>query len=83
LTIDDLEVGHTNTGADGRFSTGVNVGDLGVGQYNVDASCGTLLSAPIDVVLASSVDPDTSTMVILIFFLIAGLGLFRRQMRSS
>lgn len=74
-------MGHAKANALGRFSTPVDVGALPVGRYEVDASCGTLLSAPIDVVLASQVDPDTSTLAVIVFVLLVGIGLFRRQLR--
>ena len=54
---------------------------LTVGRYDVKAHCGVILVAPLDIVLANHVDPGTSTtMVIIIFFVLIGLVVFRRQL---
>jgi hypothetical protein len=37
----------------------------------------------LDIVLASQVDQGTSTLAIILFFLLLGLALFRRELRAG
>ena len=66
--------------ATGRFKASLALPDLPVGRYLVVASCGATLSAPLDVVLATTSDPATSTLCVLLFFVLIGLALLRRQL---
>ncbi len=79
LTVDQAIVGATKSGANGSFSTPLNVSTFPVGQYLVVAHCGPTLTSDLDVVLATEANPDTSTLLIIVFFLLIGLALFRRR----
>ncbi len=84
LTIGSTQVGETTAGDDGSFQAPLHVGDLSVGRYDVQAECGAILTASFDVVLASRVDPGTSTtMVIIVFFILIGVVAFRRRLFPS
>lgn len=82
LTVDKVPVGTTKADSGGSFSTPLNVGSLAVGQYQVVADCGIeLMRSDLTVVLGTQANPDTSTLLIIIFFLLVGLALFRRRIR--
>lgn len=81
LTVDTVSVGATKADASGAFSTPLHVGSLPVGQYRVVAHCGVELTSDLDVVLGTQADPDTSTLLIIVFFLLVGLAVFRRRIR--
>jgi hypothetical protein len=81
LTVDTIPVGTTTADAGGSFTTPLKVGSLPVGQYLVVAHCGVELTSDLSVVLATAANPDTSTLLIIIFFLLVGLALFRRRIR--
>ena len=82
LTIDGQPVGHTTADPQGRFAAQVADGPLAVGPYRVVAHCGAVLAAPLSVVLASSVGQGRATVVIIIvFFLLVGLAVFRRRLQ--
>ena len=84
LTIGSTQVGATTAASDGSFQAPLHVGDLSVGRYDVQAACGAVLTASFDVVLASRVDPGTSTtMVIIVFFILIGVIAFRRRLFPS
>jgi hypothetical protein len=84
LTIGSTQVGETTAGGDGTFHAPLDVKDLSVGRYDVQAACGAILTASFDVVLASRVDPGTSTtMVIIVFFILIGVVAFRRRLFPS
>lgn len=80
LSVLDREVGVATADGEGRFTAAVDLPDLEVGRYQVVARCDVVLSAGVDVVLASQVDAGTSTLAILLFFLLVGLGAVRRQL---
>lgn len=81
FTIYGKHVGTTTSATDGDFEGPVDTTDLAVGAYEVDAHCGLVLSAPLDIVLASQVSSDTGSIVVIIFFLLLGIALFVRQLR--
>jgi hypothetical protein len=81
LTIGSTRVGHATANTEGTFRAPVAASTLAVGRYDVKAHCGAILVAPLDVVLANKVDPGTATtMVIIVFFVLIGLFVFRRQL---
>jgi hypothetical protein len=81
VTIDSMPVGRAAAASDGTFRTPLAVSSLAVGRYQVTAACGPTLEAPLDIVLASEVDQGTSTsMIIIVFFVLLGLLAFRRQL---
>ncbi len=82
LTVDTKSVGKTTAGADGSYSAPLQVSSLPVGRYQVVAHCGLfIMASDFDVVLATAANPDTATMLIIIFFVLIGLALFRRRIR--
>jgi len=82
LTVDTKPVGKTTAGADGSYSAPLQVSSLPVGRYQVVAHCGLfIMASDFDVVLATAANPDTSTLLIIIFFVLIGLALFRRRIR--
>ena len=81
VTIDSTPVGRTDAASDGTFRTPLAVSSFAVVRYQVTATCGPTLEAPLDIVLASEVDQGTSTsMIIIVFFVLLGLLAFRRQL---
>lgn len=80
LSIDGNPVGDTTADDTGAFSTPLRFGSLPVGRYRVDAACGVVLAAPLDVVLVSEVSSATSTLTIIIFVLLVGLLIYRRRL---
>jgi hypothetical protein len=54
---------------------------LPVGSYQVEAHCGVVLYADLDVVLANEVYNDASTVLIIVFFVLIGSGLFWRRLQ--
>ena len=83
LTVNDAEVGTATADPSGHFSAALSVNQLPVGNYQVLAHCGPVLAAPMVVVLASSVQGDTSTLTIILLFLLIGAALAYRQMRGN
>ncbi len=84
LTIGSTQVGQTTAATDGSFHAPLHLGSLAVGRYDVQAECGAILTASFDVVLASRVDPGTSTtMIVIVFFILIGLLAFRRRLFPS
>jgi hypothetical protein len=81
MTIGSTQVGQTTSGANGSFHAPLHLGSMSVGRYDVEATCGAVLTASFDVVLASRVDPGTSTtMIVIVFFILIGLLAFRRRL---
>jgi len=83
LTIDHNQVARTTTDNQGTFATPIATTSLPVGRYQVLADCGPQLAASFDVVVISHAGQDGSTVVIIIFFILLGLAVFRRSMRAG
>ena len=83
MSINGVSVGHATADGAGHFRTPLQLNQLPVGRYQVDANCGPILVAPLDVVLASQVDQGTSTLAVIVFFILLGLALFRRELRAG
>jgi hypothetical protein len=82
FTIAGRPVGRTTSTADGDFHGPLDVANLAVGSYVVKSDCGYVVTtAPLYLVLASDVNPDSSTLLVLIFFILIGLVLIARQAR--
>ncbi len=82
LSVDTKQVGKTTADADGSYAAPLQVSSLPVGRYQVVAHCGLfIMASDFDVVLATAANPDTATMLIIIFFVLIGLALFRRRIR--
>lgn len=64
----------------GAFSITADVPSLPVGRHDVVARCGPVLATTLDVVLVSQIDPGTTTLVVLVFFVLLSLAVIRRQL---
>lgn len=79
LDIGERRVSAAVADAAGSFSLAADVPSLLVGRYAVTATCGPVLSSTLDIVLVSRVDPGTTTLAILVFFVLLALAIIRRQ----
>jgi len=79
LSIDGDSVGHTVADAKGKFLASLVLPDLPVGRYTLTAKCGPTLTTDIDIVLASALGPPSGTLALVMFFLLIGFALVRRQ----
>ncbi|WP_240963346.1 hypothetical protein [Antrihabitans stalactiti] len=64
----------------GVFDIPLASGALGVGSHRVEALCGPVLLAALDVVLVTQLGSATATLTMLVFFLIIGLVIYRRRL---
>ncbi|MFX0578276.1 hypothetical protein [Nocardia nepalensis] len=80
LSVDGAPAGQTIADGAGTFTTPVETSTLQVGHYQVAARCGTLLTAPLDIVLVSHIGTSTATGVVIVFFLALGLLIYRRRL---
>jgi len=79
LDVLGQQAGATTADASGRFSTALDLPDLAVGRYELTARCGPVLTTTFDVVIASQIDPGTTTLgILLLLFILAGASI-RRQ----
>jgi hypothetical protein len=81
FTVAGQKIGQSTAATGGAFNGPLAVSQLPVGTYQVEAHCGVVLYADLDVVLANQVYNDASTIVIIIFFVLIGSGLFWRRLR--
>lgn len=80
FTIDGKPAGTTTSNANGEFRSPLDVKDLAVGRYRVKATCDVVLIANLDVVQSSQLAPATGTLAVLIFFVLIGGLILRRQL---
>ncbi|MFD1150401.1 hypothetical protein [Saccharothrix hoggarensis] len=73
------EVGTAKADGSGTFSTRVEFVTIQPGRHVIRADCGVVLVGSVDVALTSSTGGTTSTLVVLVFFLLVGAVLVRRQ----
>ena len=83
FTVAGQKIGQSTAASSGAFRGPLDVSGLPVGTYQVEAHCGIVLAASLDVVLANQVYDDASTVVIIIFFVLIGSGLFWRRLRRA
>ena len=81
LTAGGHDAGATTADGRGRFTSPLDVRSLTPGRIQVVAVCGPTLTTDLDIVLASQVDTGTSTMIVLVFFVLIGAVVIRRQVR--
>ncbi|MEU4767209.1 hypothetical protein AB0H12_28530 [Actinosynnema sp. NPDC023794] len=72
-------VGAAKADDSGTFSTRVEFTTIHPGRHVIRADCGVVLVGSVDVALTSSTGGTTSTLVILVFFLLVGAIMVRRQ----
>ncbi|MDR6595406.1 hypothetical protein J2S66_003790 [Saccharothrix longispora] len=73
------DVGTAKADGAGTFSARVEFATIQPGRHVVRADCGVVLVGSVDVALTSSTGGTTSTLVVLVFFLLVGAVLVRRQ----
>ena len=72
-------VGTAKADDSGTFSTRVEFTTIHPGRHVIRADCGVVLVGSVDVALTSSTGGTSSTLVILVFFVLVGAILVRRQ----
>ncbi|MFI7665903.1 hypothetical protein [Nocardia sp. NPDC049526] len=82
LLVGETPVGNTVAGADGGFRAPLALTSIEVGRYEVTARCGRTLTAPLDVVLVSRVSSATSTLTVILFFLLIGAWFYGHRLVS-
>ncbi|WP_142386966.1 hypothetical protein [Mycobacterium hubeiense] len=82
LSIGETPVGQTVAGPRGGFETPLRTGSVELGRHQVTAECGRTLSAPLDIVLVSYVGSGTSTLTVILFFLLIGVWFYGHRLAS-
>lgn len=77
LTSDGVEVGSAYTDASGAFTAPVEFTRIEAGRHTVVAECGVRLTGAVDQVVTRSSGSQTGTLVILVFFVLAGITAIR------
>lgn len=72
-------LGTVQASEDGSFSLRVYLPDVPVGRYDLELQCGPTLTAPVDVVVASSASGGISTLALFIFYVLLMVIIFRRR----
>ncbi|MFD4369726.1 hypothetical protein [Rhodococcus sp. NPDC058521] len=81
LSVGGTPAGTTVADSNGAFVSTFHMQTLTEGRYQVTADCGpVLLAAPLDVVLVSSINPATSTLTVIVFFLLIGVFIYVRRL---
>jgi hypothetical protein len=80
FSVAGRSVGASKAAADGAFDAPLDVSRLPVGSYEVEARCGPVQYANLDVVLATQVSHGTATVVIIVLFVLLGVGLYWRRL---
>lgn len=82
LSIEEMPVGSTVAAANGSFQAALDTGSVDVGRYEVVAQCGRTLTAPLEIVLVSHVGTGTSTVTLILIFLILGVWFYAHRLVS-
>jgi hypothetical protein len=82
LSIGDITVGHAVAGPAGGFEAPLATGAVDVGRHQVTAKCDRTLNAPLDIVLVSEVDGGTSTLTVILLFLLLGVWFYGHRLAS-
>ncbi|MEV4233719.1 MULTISPECIES: hypothetical protein [unclassified Nocardia] len=82
LLVGQTPVGNAVAGADGGFRAPLALTSIEVGRYEVTARCGRTLTAPLDVVLVSRISSATSTLTLILFFLLIGAWFYGHRLVS-
>jgi hypothetical protein len=77
LMVKGERVGGTVADANGAFSAPISFKRIEAGRHWVTTDCGVKLTAAVDQMLTSSTGGQSSTMIILVFFVLAGIALIR------
>lgn len=79
LSSKDETVGTAKADSAGRFSSPVEFGTIEPGRHVIRAQCDILLVGNVDVSLTSGTSGTSSTLVVLVFFILIGATMLRRQ----
>lgn len=77
LTSDGDEVGTAMADSTGKFTAPVEFTRIEAGRHTVVADCGIRLTGAVDQVVTSSSGGHTGTLVVLVFFVLAGITVLR------
>ncbi|MEV4150606.1 hypothetical protein AB0J40_43620 [Amycolatopsis sp. NPDC049691] len=77
LTADGTEVGSAFTDSSGAFTAPVQFTRIEAGRHTVVAECGVRLTGSVDQVVTRSSGGQTGTLVVLVFFVLAGITVIR------
>jgi hypothetical protein len=77
LISDGERVGGAVSEADGTFRAPVEFTKIRAGRHQVTASCGVVLTGAVDQIVTSSTSGHSSTMIVLVFFVLAGVAVLR------
>ncbi|SEF26179.1 hypothetical protein SAMN05421837_103116 [Amycolatopsis pretoriensis] len=77
LTSDGAEVGSAYTDSSGAFTAPVQFARIEAGRHTVVAECGVRLTGSVDQVVTRSSGGQTGTLVVLVFFVLAGITVIR------
>jgi hypothetical protein len=77
LTSGGDEVGTAYSDATGAFTAAVEFTRIEAGPHTVIADCGVRLTGSVDQVVTNSSGGHSSTLVILVFFVLAGITVVR------
>ncbi|MEV6831957.1 hypothetical protein [Amycolatopsis sp. NPDC051102] len=77
LTSDGAEVGSAITDGSGAFTAPVEFTRIEAGRHTVVAECGVRLTGAVDQVITRSSGAQTGTLVVLVFFVLAGITVIR------
>jgi hypothetical protein len=79
LTSKDEKVGTAKADSSGRFTSPVEFDTVEPGRHVIEAQCDILLVGNVDVSLTSGTSGTSSTLVVLVFFVLVGATMLRRQ----
>ncbi len=79
LTSKDENVGTAKADSAGKFNSPVEFGTIEPGRHVIRAQCDILLVGSVDVSLTSGTSGTSSTLVVLVFFVLIGATMLRRQ----
>jgi hypothetical protein len=77
MTANGEPVGSTMADSTGHFTSPVEFTRIEAGRRWVTASCGIVLTGAVDQVVTSSTGGHSGTLVVLVFFVLAGITLIR------
>jgi hypothetical protein len=79
LTSKDEKVGTAKADGSGKFTSPVEFDTVEPGRHVIEAQCDILLVGNVDVSLTSGTSGTSSTLVVLVFFVLVGATMLRRQ----
>ncbi|GAB3735415.1 hypothetical protein GCM10027598_61560 [Amycolatopsis oliviviridis] len=77
LTSNGDNVGHAYADGTGAFTTAVEFTRIEAGRHTVVADCGVRLTGDVEQVVTSSSGGHSGTLVVLVFFVLAGITVIR------